>query len=236
MEHALILGATSGIGLALAKQLLAQGFQVTISGREQGRLDSALNCLESGNAAGLVADLRDFDAMRAALQTMDKIDHLVLCGSSDVAWGPFATLQMDALERALHMKLAGYLNAVQAALPKLADRGSVTFVGGAAARTAMPGTAGLAAVNGALMAVTRTLAKELAPRRVNLISPGLTDTEAYTGMPTEAKTAMFKNAAGKLAVGRTGMPDEIASAIGFILTNQFMTGALVDVDGGAHLG
>ena len=81
---------------------------------------------------------------------------------------------MDAVLAALNMKLIGYLAAAQAALTSLAERGSITFVGGAAGRFAMPGTVGLAAVNGALEAATRTLAKEIAPRRVNLVSPGLT--------------------------------------------------------------
>jgi NAD(P)-dependent dehydrogenase (short-subunit alcohol dehydrogenase family) len=236
MESTLILGATRGIGFALAGQLLAQGQHVTISGREQAGVDAALARLDSPHAAGLVADMRDFAAVRAALGRLQALDHLVLCGSSDVAWGPFASLQMDAVERALHMKLTGYLNAVQAALPRLAERGSITFVGGAASRAAMPGTVGLAAVNGALMAVTRTLAKELAPRRVNMVSPGLTDTEAYAGMPTEAKAALFQSAAAKLPVGRTGQPGEIAGAIAFALGNPYVTGALIDVDGGAHLG
>ena len=236
MEHALILGATKGIGFALAAQLLAQGMRVTISGREQSGIDAALARLASPHAAGLVVDMRDFGAARTALQTFEHIDHMVLCGSSDVAWGPFATLDMAALERALHMKLTGYLNAVQSALPKLAERGSVTFIGGAASRAAMPGTAGLAAVNGGLMAVTRTLAKELAPRRVNLVSPGLTDTDAYAGMPADAKAKLFQGAAEKLPVGRTGFAQDIAGAISFAIGNSYVTGTLIDVDGGAHLG
>jgi len=236
MEHTVIVGATRGMGFALAKHLLAQGQRVTISGREQAGIDKALGKLDSSKADGIVLDLRDFDAVRTTLQALPGFDHLVLCGSADAAWGPFASLQITSLETALQTKLLGYLNAAQAALPKLAERGSITFVGGASARAAMPGTAGLAAVNGALVAATRTLAKELAPRRVNLVSPGLVDTEAYAGMPADAKAVMFAQAAGKLPVGRTGLPEDIAPAIAFVLTNPFVTGAVIDVDGGAHLG
>ena len=239
-SHALLLGSTNGIGYALARQLAAQGSHVTLSGRTAASMQAAVNRLRTDypevRSEGLVLDLRDHTAAREILAGVAQVDHLVLCGSSDVAWGPFATLAMDAVERALHMKLTGYLNALQAVLPQLSGHGSVTFVGGAASRAALPGSVGLAAVNGALEAVTRTLARELAPRRVNLVSPGLTDTEAYNAMPAAAKSAQFAAVAGRLPVGRTGQPDDIAQAICFALSNPFVTGSIVDADGGAHLG
>jgi NAD(P)-dependent dehydrogenase (short-subunit alcohol dehydrogenase family) len=181
-------------------------------------------------------DMREHEAARRVLAGIAAVDQLVLCGSSDVAWGPFAMLSMEAVDRALHMKLTGFLNAVQALLPRLAERGSITFVGGAASRAAMPGTVGLAAVNGALEAVTRTLARELSPRRVNLISPGLTDTDAYAAMPAQAKAAQFSGAAASLPAKRTGLPEDIAEAIRMVMDYPFMSGAVIDVDGGAHLG
>jgi NAD(P)-dependent dehydrogenase (short-subunit alcohol dehydrogenase family) len=100
----------------------------------------------------------------------------------------------------------------------------------------MPGTVGLAAVNGALEAATRTLAKEIAPRRVNLVSPGLTHTEAYAYMPEEQRSQMFANAAARLPVGKTGEPHEIAQAVALCVTNRFITGSVIDVDGGVRLG
>ncbi len=239
-RHVLVLGATKGIGFALAGQLLAQGAQVTLSGRTDDGVARALSRLHAefpaARANGLVLDLREHAAARTVLAGVGAVDHLVLCGSSDVAWGPFASLSMEALERALHMKLAGYLNAAQAVLPQLAAQGSITFVGGAASRAAMPGTAGLAAVNGALEAVTRTLARELAPLRVNMVSPGMTATEAYDGMPAAARAAQFEAVAARLPVRRIGAPQDIAQAIRFVLENSFVTGNIVDVDGGAHLG
>lgn len=236
MKHALILGSTKGIGFALARQMLKEGLRVTITGRDSTGVAAALGRLDSPHAAGLVVDMRDLAGARAALAAVDGVDHLVLCGSSDVAWGAFQELDLVAVESALHMKLVGFLNIVQASLPKLAERASVTFVGGAASRAAMPGTVGLAVVNGGLEMATRTLARELAPRRVNLVSPGLTDTESYDQLPAAAKAGMFAGAASKLPVGRTGLPEEIAAAISMVALNPFMTGAVVDVDGGAHLG
>lgn len=238
--HALLLGATQGIGLALARQLAGQGMQLTLSGRTDGRVRATVEQLQAEFPAaqirGIAVDLREHANAANAVARVKDVDHLVLCGSSDVAWGPFATLSMEAVERALHMKLTGYLNAVQAALPQLAAHGSITFVGGAASRAALPGSVGLAAVNGALEAVTRSLARELAPRRVNLVSPGLTDTPAYDAMPAAAKAAQFAAVAARLPVGRTGQPQDIAQAIAFAMCNPFVAGSIVDVDGGAHLG
>lgn len=236
MEHAFLVGATKGIGFALARQLVDGGVRVTLTGRDQEGVKAALARLGSPLATGTMLDLHDREQVRQVFSSAGKIDHLVLCGSSDVAWGPFETLPIDALERALQMKLVGYLHAAQAVLLTLSEQGSITFFGGAAARAAMPGTVGLAAVNGGLIAAMRTLAKELAPRRVNLVSPGLTDTEAYAGMPLENKRQMFAEAAAHLPVGRVGTPPDIADAVRFLIMNRFVTGAVIDADGGAHLG
>jgi NAD(P)-dependent dehydrogenase (short-subunit alcohol dehydrogenase family) len=120
-------------------------------------------------------------------------------------------------------------------LPILRRDGSVVMLTGAAARTAMPGTAGLAAVNGAIAQMAMTLAKELAPLRVNVVSPGLVDTPAYDGLPAEAKRGLFEAAARSLPAGRTGIPEDVAGAVEFLLENTFTTGALLDVDGGARM-
>ncbi|MGA2709745.1 MAG: SDR family oxidoreductase [Steroidobacteraceae bacterium] len=239
-HHVLIVGATKGIGFALASQLAEQRVRITLSGCTAEHVEQALTRLRAHDPTaqpqGIVLDLRDHAAVRRVFTGVGPIDALALCGSSDIAWGSFASLSMEAVERALHMKLTGYLNAVQAAVPQLAERGSITFVGGAASRAALPGTVGLAAVNGALEAATRTLARELAPRRVNLVSPGLTDTEAYDTLPAQTKAAQFAAVAARLPVGRTGLPDDISHAIRFVMNNPFVTGTIVDVDGGAHLG
>jgi NAD(P)-dependent dehydrogenase (short-subunit alcohol dehydrogenase family) len=139
---------------------------------------------------------------------------------------------MEAVITALNMKLVGYLGAAQAALPTLAADGSITFLGGAAGRVALPGTVGLAVVNGALEAATRTMAKELAPRRVNLVSPGLTDTEAYDHLSPEQKQQMFAGAASRIPVGRTASATEVAQVVTLAVTNGFVSGAVLDIDGG----
>jgi NAD(P)-dependent dehydrogenase (short-subunit alcohol dehydrogenase family) len=235
MEHTLIIGGTRGIGFATAQQLLQLGQRVTITGVSPKGLDSALTRL-GPNAAGVTLDLKDRAGLPDALARVGAIDHVVLAASSDIAWGTMATLELDAVVTALNMKLIGYLAVAQAALKTLSAKGSITFLGGAAGRVALPGTVGLAVVNGALESATRTLAKELAPRRVNLVSPGLTDTEAYDHLPAQQKQQMFAGAATRIPVGKTAVPSEIAQAVVLCVTNGFVNGAVMDVDGGLRLG
>jgi NAD(P)-dependent dehydrogenase (short-subunit alcohol dehydrogenase family) len=233
-QRILIIGGSNGMGLAAAQRLAQLGAEVLVAGRSQAKLDAALATID-GRAAGYVADFTDPASLAALFERIGRIDHLVLAASSNAAWGPFAATGAGALRAALEGKLVGYWQSLQAALPHLRRDGSVVMLTGAASRTAMPGTAGLAAVNGAITQMAQTLARELAPLRVNVVSPGLVDTPAYDGLPAEAKAGMFAGAAGSLPVGRTGTPEDIAEAILYLLGNGFTTGAILDVDGGARM-
>lgn len=233
-QRILIIGGSQGMGLAAAQRLATAGAEVFIGGRTQRRLDSALSQI-AGRASGIVVDFGERDSLEAAARRIGQLDHLVLAASSDAAWGPFAQTPVEALRRALDGKLLGYWQALQVMLPILRRDGSVVMLSGAASRTAMPGTAGLAAVNGAITQMAQTLAKELAPLRVNVVSPGLVDTPAYDHLPTAIKQGMFEGAAKSLPVGRTGTGADVATAIEFLLDNGFTTGAILDVDGGARM-
>lgn len=226
----LIVGGTKGIGRATAAAAVATGARVTATGRSA----ESLRALPVG-VAGAVLDFTDAGSVAALAEGLSEIDHLVLSASDAVAWGGFADLGEDALRAAFDAKFWGYWRVIRALAPKLSSHGSITLVTGAAARAALPGTSGLAAVNGALEALAKVLAVEFAPRRVNTVSPGMTATEAYAGMPGEARASMFAAAAGKLPAGRIGAPEDVAQAILLAAANPFITGATLDVDGGAHL-
>jgi NAD(P)-dependent dehydrogenase (short-subunit alcohol dehydrogenase family) len=233
-QRILIIGGSNGMGLAAARSLAGLGAEVLVAGRSQQKIDAALATID-GRAAGYVADFTDPASLEALFDRVGRIDHLVLAASSHAAWGPFASITGGALRAALDNKLLGYWQSLQAALPHLRADGSVVMLSGAASRTAMAGTAGLAAVNGAITQMAQTLAKELAPLRVNVVSPGLVDTPAYDGLPAEMKAGMFAGAARSLPVGRTGTSEDIAEAIAYLLGNGFTTGAVLDVDGGARM-
>ncbi|MEU2714663.1 SDR family oxidoreductase [Streptomyces sp. NPDC007205] len=124
---------------------------------------------------------------------------------------------------------------LQAALPALRRDGSVTLVTAASARAALPGTAGLAAINGALEAMVPPLAVELAPLRVNAVSPGVVDTPWWDGVPAGQRRALFDGFAAITPVGRIGRPGDIARAIHLLAANDFMTGVVLEATGGATL-
>lgn len=233
-QAVLVIGGSSGMGLATARALAVGGAHVTIAGRSEAKLAAALAALPEG-VRGLAVDFADETSVAGLFDRTGPLDHLVLCASSSPAWGPFASLPTAALETAFKNKFWGYWHASRHVLPVLAERGSILMVTGAAARASLPGTAGLAAVNGAIAAFARTLAAEFAPRRVNVVSPGLVATEAYAGLPEAQRTAMFADAARRLPTGRTGEAEDIAGVILAVLASPFMTGAVVDVDGGVSL-
>jgi NAD(P)-dependent dehydrogenase (short-subunit alcohol dehydrogenase family) len=230
----LIVGGSSGIGLSTAQRAPAAGAKLVIAGRSRQRLDAALARLPRGTQAEEL-DFADASSVAALAGRIGGIDHLVLSASSAVAWGSFANLEEEAVRAAFENKFWGYWRVTRALAPSLPSDGSIVMVTGAAGRAALPGTSGLAAVNAAVAATAQVLAVELAPRRVNVISPGMTQTDAYAWMEPKQREAMFMSAASRLPTGRVGQPDDLADAILFALSNRFLTGAVIDVDGGVHL-
>jgi NAD(P)-dependent dehydrogenase (short-subunit alcohol dehydrogenase family) len=149
--------------------------------------------------------------------------------------GAIADLDLELLRGAFEAKLFGHLTGVQAALPHLSRDGSITFIGAISARTGIPATTGLAAVNGAVESVVKPLAVELAPIRVNAVSPGVVDTPWWNGMPADQRETYFASTAAALPVGRIGQPDDVAQAIVLAATNPNVTGTVIECDGGARL-
>lgn len=226
----LVVGGTTGIGRATAIAAQSAGATVFATGRSLASVSSLPVGIE-----GITLSYDDGTSIEALTSRVGTLDALVLAGSSDIAWGAFADTTEADLRRAFDSKFWGYWRVIQAIIPILSDNGSITLLTGAAARAAMPGTSGLAAVNGAIEAMAKVMAAELAPLRVNTVSPGMTNTEAYAGMPMEARAAMFASAAERLPAKRIGSSNDIAQAVLLSLGNGFLTGATIDIDGGAHL-
>jgi NAD(P)-dependent dehydrogenase (short-subunit alcohol dehydrogenase family) len=139
------------------------------------------------------------------------------------------------LRRAFDAKFWGHLTTIQAALPHLAPNGSITLLGAITARAGMPGTAGIAAINGAVEALVKPLAVELAPIRVNGVSPGFVDTPWWSALPEDARRAYFDQAARALPSRRIATADDVAEAVVLAATNDNLSGTIIEADGGARL-
>ncbi|MGD0563833.1 MAG: SDR family oxidoreductase [Roseiarcus sp.] len=228
--HIVIVGGTSGIGLATAKLFVARRARVTIVGRDPEKLAAVLPSL-GASGAGEAFDASDRAALDAFFGRVGPIDHLILAASAGSGAGPFAELAARDLRRGFEGKFWVHWHAAQSALPHIGEGGSITFVTAASSRKAGPGTSGLAAVNGALESLARTLARELAPLRVNAVSPGVIDSPWWADKPA----GMFEAASRLAPLARPGHVEEVAEAIAFLVGNRFVTGVVLDVDGGLHL-
>ncbi|RFU49715.1 SDR family oxidoreductase [Paraburkholderia sp. DHOC27] len=235
-QQVVVLGGSSGIGLSTVSWLAAAGANVTAVGRNQDKLDKALASFGGhGRVAGEALDCNDRAALERFFARAGKVDHLVLTLSGGEGGGLFSELDLRALRRGFEAKFWPQLEAAQAALPALRRDGSMTFVTAISARIANPGVAGLGAINGALESMLGTLARELAPLRVNAVSPGVIDTAWWDKLPEAARTELFEQQARTLPVGRVGRPDDVAHAIRFLMENTFMTGSVIECDGGLRL-
>jgi NAD(P)-dependent dehydrogenase (short-subunit alcohol dehydrogenase family) len=234
-QRVVIIGASAGIGEATARLFAARDAMVTIAGRSKERLD------EAARRIGHQVEVAELDATdRARLDAFfgaaGTVDHLVLSASPGaVGASPIAALDEDALRQAFEGKVFAHIKAIQAALPRLRPDGSVTIVTAASARAAFPGTTALAGANGALEAIVAPLAVELAPLRVNAVSPGVIDTHWWHGMPGEQRRAYFDAVAAGSPVRRVGTPEDVAEAIVYLAGAGFVTGSVLECTGGTHL-
>ena len=224
-KKALVFGGTSGIGLATVMQLQAAGAAVVAISRDPSK---------AGDISGVTlrgCDVRDADALTALFQAEGPFDILISAatGGSRAA-GPFLTMDMAGFQGSFD-KLWGYTNVVRFGAEHLSEHGSIVLVSGAPARRAKPGQAAIAAVGGAVEQFSRAIASELAPRRINVVSPGVIDTPMF-GNDAEARGKMLVGATGKNLIPRAGTPDEVAKAIVFAVENDFVTGTTIEVDGG----
>lgn len=229
-KRALVVGGTSGIGLAAARRLAAAGARVVVAGRDPKKLEAAA----TGGLEGVVLDGASPADLRRYFSSSPALDILVLALSGGKGAGPFRTLELADVEAGIQAKVLTQLRTLQAALPALVPDASVTFVTAASAGAAIPGTAGLAAINAALEATVPVLALELAPIRVNAVSPGIVDTPWWSGMPAEVKEGYFEHARKTLPVRRVGTPEDLAEVIALAATNGFMTGSVLTCDGGGR--
>ena len=219
------------MGLATASLLIAKGHQVTITGRNADRLDNAR--LELGaNVNTVVMDAASTESLGDAFASIGAFDHLVLALGSSKGIGPFSSISLDEVRAGFDEKFFAHFASAQAALGYLRKDGSITFVSGVAAHSAIPGTAAIGASNAAIAALVPILAVELGPLRVNTVSPGVVDTPWWDFMNDNEKASTFGGFAQKTPVGRVGQPEDIAKAIAFLIDDTFVSGHALVCDGG----
>jgi NAD(P)-dependent dehydrogenase (short-subunit alcohol dehydrogenase family) len=231
-QRVVVMGGTSGIGLATAKGARALGAEVIVTGRDEQKLRSAVAELGGGGARGARVDAVERDQLERFFGEIGRIDCLVLALSRSAGGGPIASLDLADLRAGFEGKFWPHLAALQVALPGIEPAGSVTFISAGSAGAPYAGAAGLAAINGALEAMVPALAVELKPIRVNAVSPGVIDTPWWNGLPEQDRKALFAQYGAASPVGRIGVPDDVARAIVSVISNGYITGTVLTVDGG----
>lgn len=232
-EKIVVVGGTSGMGRAVAELAVARGATVVVVGRSA--VSTAQVAAElGGGTVGLACDITDPEAITAMALSVGELDHLVLSAAA-LSYGPFLQMPVQDARSVLDNKFWGYYLTVRALAPRLSKAGSITLFSGVAAVRPAPGTAVVTAVNAAIEGLTRSLAVELAPRRVNAVSPGVVDTPGWGFMSEEDRTQMLGQLAQSLPVGRVGRPGDIAETVLELAANGFSTGEVRTVDGGARL-
>jgi NAD(P)-dependent dehydrogenase (short-subunit alcohol dehydrogenase family) len=223
--RAVVMGGTSGIGLAVAEALTDSGVKVTVTGRDPVKL-AALD----GRVAGAERlDGTDRAAVAEFFERHGQFEHLVLAFSPGaVGMGQVREVSLTDIETAFSGKLFAYLHAIQRA--EVTE--SITMISAASARAALPGTVALAAVNGAIERIVSPLAAELAPVRVNAVSPGIVDTAWWSFLTDDQRQAQFAAAAGAVPAGRVCAPADVAGSVCYLIGAGMVTGSILPVDGG----
>jgi NAD(P)-dependent dehydrogenase (short-subunit alcohol dehydrogenase family) len=225
-QRILVVGGSSGIGLATAALAAQQSAQVTVAGRDPGKLDHALAAIGGARAARL--DMIDPVAVEGFFATHDPFDHVIVTAAALIS-GPMRALPLEDARATFDAKFWGPYTIARYA--RIADHGSLTLVSGAAARRPRGGRAPVAAASSAVEALTKVLASEFAPIRVNCVAPGLIDTP----MLRAARPAGTASHPPAQPVARAGHAEEVAFQILACAANPYMTGAIIDVDGGILL-
>ncbi|RJX40213.1 SDR family oxidoreductase [Paenibacillus pinisoli] len=229
-KRVVIIGGSSGIGLAAAKAACEQGASVHIAARSRNKLLDAIQAI-GGDVTAHEVNAAYEDEMKALFDSMDLVDH-VFVTASEVATGAVLESDSEQLRSSLDSRFWGCYFAAKYASPKMHRGGSITFMSGTSSVRPSIGSAVAAASGAAVESLARTLALELAPIRVNTISAGAIDTPLLDNIFGEKKAAVLAHLTEQLPVKRMGQPEDIADAALFLMNNSYTTGTVLTVDGG----
>jgi NAD(P)-dependent dehydrogenase (short-subunit alcohol dehydrogenase family) len=226
-KKVVVVGGSSGIGLATAELAKKEGAEVVVASRNAERLKAAADRI---GAKAITADVTSDDSVADLFRKCGPVDHVVVT-AAQLRTGPFKTVAMDDVRATMESKFWGAWRVARSA--EIRPGGSLTLVTGYFSTRPRSGAVIVGAANGALESLTKGLALELAPVRVNAVSPGLIDTPIRASMPEAARRDMLTKAAAALPVGRVGTGEDIAQQILAFMMIGFATGSVVYIDGGA---
>lgn len=230
-QGVLVIGGSSGIGLEVAREARGAGAKVTIASRSQDKLEAAQRAIGS-DVDILQMDVLSDASVKAGCDATGLVSHVVFTPPGGTV-GKIRDIDTDAALAGLDAKVIAAVRTAKYA--NIAPTGSLTYITGQFARRPLPGMLMGAVVNGAIDVLGKGLAVELAPVRVNMISPGVIDTPLHARLPDDMRTNMFATAAERLPVGRIGRPEDVASMAVEVMANGFLTGAIIEIDGGANV-
>jgi len=233
-KRVVILGGTSGIGLATATLAAEQGAEVIVVSSNPVSVKRALGTLPD-TAHGDVADLTDAAAVSEAFDRIGEFDHLVFTAGEPLTLLNVDTMDLDAARQAFQLRYFGALGAVSVAVRHLRPGGSVVLTSGSATDRPGAGWSVAASICGAVDSLVRALAVELAPLRVNAVKPGVVKSPLWANMAEVHREQMYADTGNSILLGRVGETGQIAEAYVFLMGQEFATGTIVTVDGGAAL-
>jgi NAD(P)-dependent dehydrogenase (short-subunit alcohol dehydrogenase family) len=232
-QRILVVGGSAGIGFAVARAAAHEGARLTLASSDRARVEEAVVRL-GGETQGLTLDVRDGESVRAALAGAGPIDHLVFTAGD---WGgprrsALKDVDLETARGLFAVRFWGALTVAQAALGQIREAGSIIFTDGMIAHRPRPGSAISSAMAGAVEHAVRGLAVELAPIRVNGVSPGMVRTGVWDAIPEAAREAQFREFTARQPLPRVGEPDEVAQAYLYLMKATYTTGQVLQVDGG----
>jgi NAD(P)-dependent dehydrogenase (short-subunit alcohol dehydrogenase family) len=226
-KKVVVVGGSSGIGFSTAELARSEGADVIIASRNGERLNAAAEKL---GVTAVTADVTSDESIANLFRNCGPVDHVVVT-AAQLRSGPFKTVAMEDVRGTMEGKFWGAWRVAQRA--EIRPGGSLTLVSGFLSIRPRPNSAIVSAANGALESLARALALELAPVRVNCVSPGIIDTPIRAAMPEAVRLDMLAKTAAALPVGRVGIGEDIARQIRSFMANGFATGSIVYIDGGA---
>ncbi|RUS48913.1 SDR family oxidoreductase [Cohnella sp. AR92] len=229
-QRIVIIGGSSGIGLETAKRAIALGAEVVVASRSEEKLHKAKAVLGPRSEA-YPLDTTHEPQVQTFFEKVGRFDHLVV-SAAETSGGSFLQTESAQARRLFENKFWGQYYAAKYGAAQISLSGSITLFSGVVAYKAMVGSSALGAVNAAISNLGQTLALELAPIRVNVVSPGIIDTPSRSKMPEEARSQFYETVAGKLPVRRVGRAEDVAQSVLYLLQNSFVTGTVLHVEGG----